>query len=56
MGYVVEDYIAQAEEAEGMANKVKDEEAKASWLRIAAGYRELAMITQARRLDRDWSL
>ena len=29
-----------------MAERVKDETAKASWLRIATGYRELARMTQ----------
>ena len=54
MAYCYEDYIAHADEAEGMAEKVKDETTKAAWLRIAAGYRDLAMMTQHNRLEREW--
>jgi hypothetical protein len=37
-----DDYLAKAKEAEDQAEKVTDEAAKASWLRIAAGYHDLA--------------
>ena len=53
MPYCYEDYIAHAEEAEGMAERVKDETAKASWLRIATGYRELAMMTRHKLREAD---
>jgi hypothetical protein len=36
------EYLAKAKEAEEKAEKAKDEENKASWLRIAAGYHDLA--------------
>lgn len=35
-------FLAKAKEAEGQAEKAKDEATKASWLRIAAGYHDLA--------------
>ena len=35
------EYLAKAKEAEDMAEKAKDEESKADWLRIAAGYHAL---------------
>ncbi len=54
MTYCYEDYIAHAEEAEGMVERAKDETAKASWLRIATGYRELAMMTQHKHRESDW--
>jgi len=34
--------LAKAKEAEDLAAKAKDEESKASWLRIAAAYHSLA--------------
>jgi hypothetical protein len=37
-----DDFLAKAKEAEAQANKTTDEAAKASWLRIAAGYHDLA--------------
>jgi hypothetical protein len=52
--YCYEDYIAHAEEAEGMAERIKDETAKAAWLRVAAGYRDLATMTQLSRREREW--
>lgn len=36
------EYLAKAKEAEQQAEKSKDENSKASWLRIAAGYHDLA--------------
>ena len=36
------EYIAKAKEAEDQAEKAKDEPTKAAWLRIAAGYHDLA--------------
>ena len=36
------DYLARAKEAEEQAKKSGDEASKASWLRIAAGYHDLA--------------
>ncbi len=56
MTYCYEDYIAHAEEAEGMAERAKDEPAKATWLRIAIGYRDLAMMTQHEHCDLDWQV
>ena len=35
-------YLAKAQQAEEQAQKATDEQAKASWLRIAAGYHDLA--------------
>ena len=35
-------YLAKAKQAEEQAENAKDEQAKASWLRIAAGYHDLA--------------
>ena len=37
-----EEYLAKAKEAEEKAEKAKDEANNASWLRIAAGYHDLA--------------
>ncbi len=37
-----EEYLAKAKEAEEQAEKAGDESNKAAWLRIAAGYRDLA--------------
>jgi hypothetical protein len=37
-----QEYLAKAKEAEDQAQKSKDEPTKASWLRIAAGYHDLA--------------
>ena len=37
-----EEFLAKAKEAEEQAEKAKDEANKASWLRIAAGYHDLA--------------
>jgi hypothetical protein len=37
-----DEYLSKAKEAEDQAEKTKDEAAKASWLRIAAGYHDLA--------------
>jgi len=36
------DFLARAKEAEEQAKKSGDEASKASWLRIAAGYHDLA--------------
>jgi hypothetical protein len=36
------EFLAKAKEAEEQAEKTADEAAKASWLRIAAGYHDLA--------------
>jgi hypothetical protein len=36
------EYLAKAKEAEDAAEKAKDEQSKAEWLRIAAGYHALA--------------
>ena len=38
----LEEYLAKAKAAEERAEKTTDEAAKASWLRIAAGYHDLA--------------
>ena len=35
------EYLAKAKEAEEAAEKCKDEQSKAEWLRIAAGYHAL---------------
>ena len=37
-----DDYLAKAKDAEEQAEKATDESNKASWLRIAAGYHDLA--------------
>lgn len=37
-----EDFLAKAKEAEQQAERVTDEASKAAWLRIAAGYHDLA--------------
>jgi hypothetical protein len=36
------EYLAKAKDAETNAERVKDEDSKAEWLRIAAGYHALA--------------
>ena len=36
------EFLAKAKEAEGRADEAKSESDKASWLRIAAGYHDLA--------------
>jgi hypothetical protein len=42
-----EDYLAKATEAETRAAKSTDEKVKASWLRVAASYRDLAGASKA---------
>jgi hypothetical protein len=37
-----DDFLARAKEAEEKAAAAKDESAKSAWLRIAAGYHDLA--------------
>jgi hypothetical protein len=37
-----DEFLAKAKEAEAQAEKAKDEANKSSWLRIAAGYHDLA--------------
>ena len=37
-----DDFLAKAKEAEEIAEKAKDKAAKSSWLRIAAGYHDIA--------------
>ena len=37
-----DEYLSKAKEAEEKAEKAKSESDKASWLRIAAGYHDLA--------------
>jgi hypothetical protein len=37
-----DEFLAKAKEAEERAEKTTDEQTKASWLRIAAGYHDLA--------------
>lgn len=54
MGYCYDDYVALAADAEGMAAEVRDEEHKATWLRIAAGYRDLARMAQVPSCEREW--
>ena len=54
VAYCYEDYVAHAEEAESMAERAKGEPAKASWLRIATGYRELAMMTHYTHRELNW--
>ena len=41
------EYVAKAKEAEEQAERTKDEVSKASWLRIAAGYHDLAARQEA---------
>lgn len=48
-----EDYDAKAEEAQSMAVKAKDAVSKSSWLRIAGAYRELAVMAEHKRRERD---
>ena len=40
-----EGYEIKAKEADDQAAKMKDQEARAQWLKIAAAYRELAETT-----------
>ena len=47
-----EDYVVKAEEAQSKATRAKDAASKSSWLRIAAGYRELAALAEHRRRER----
>ena len=54
MVYCYDACIALAEEAERMAAEVKDEEHKATWLRIAVGYRDLARMAEIPFPERDW--
>ena len=41
------EYVAKATDAENQAEKTKDETNKASWLRIAAAYHDLAARQEA---------
>lgn len=38
----IDEYLTKAREAEEQASKSNDETAKSAWLRIAAGYHDLA--------------
>jgi hypothetical protein len=40
-----ESFLSKAKEAEREAAKAKDDEMRAGWLKIAAGYRDLAART-----------
>ena len=46
--------LAQAREAERQAEKAEDEFGKSAWLRVAAGYRNLAKTYDPRRPDVGW--
>lgn len=48
-----EDYVVKAEEAQSKATQTRDAASKSSWLRIAAGYRELAALAEHRRRERN---
>jgi hypothetical protein len=37
-----QEYLDKAKEAEDQAERARDEQSKAAWLRIAAGYHDLA--------------
>jgi hypothetical protein len=39
-------FVARADEAQKQADKAKDPEVEAHWRRIAANYRDLAMMAQ----------
>ena len=55
VAYCYEDYIAHAEDPRKASPRMAiDETTKAAWLRVAAGYRDLAAMTQHRRLEREW--
>jgi hypothetical protein len=39
-------FLARAKEAEDMATKVKDDQARESWVKVAEGYRNLARLAE----------
>jgi hypothetical protein len=41
-----DEYVAKAQEAQEQAEKAKDREVEQTWRRIAANYRDLAMMAQ----------
>lgn len=41
-----EEYMAKAEDAQAQAEKAKDPKAEEAWRRVAASYRDLAMMEQ----------
>lgn len=45
------EYLDKAEEAEEQAAKAADEFTKSSWLKVAAGYRDLAKMAQTERRE-----
>jgi hypothetical protein len=47
-------YLARAAEANRQAEMATDEFAKSTWLRVAAGYRDLAKTYDPRRSDFGW--
>ena len=47
-------YLAKAGDAERQAEMAKDEFTKTTWLRVAAGYRDLAKTYDPRRSDFGW--
>jgi hypothetical protein len=50
------EFLAKAEEAELQAARAKDTDAKDSWLKVAAGYRDLAQMAQHQRRAGYWKL
>ena len=47
-------YLVQAAEAERQAEKAEDDFARSTWLRVAAGYRNLAKMYDPQRPDIGW--
>ena len=47
-------YLDRAEEAKRQAENAADDFARSTWLRVAAGYRDLARIYDPRRPDFGW--
>ena len=45
-------YLAKAEEAEKQAEMAEDDRVRQSWLKVAAGYRDLAHMAQYWRPER----
>ena len=47
-----QNYLAKAEEAERQAENAKDDRTRETWLKVAAGYRDLAHMAQYWRPER----
>ena len=50
-----DEYVAKAKEAEEQADKATDERTRHAWRKVAAGYRDLAIMAESERWGRTQS-